>query len=98
MDWRRLLPWYWIQNDPTCMVWDARLNALLDGGSKIEIISDYRCMIDGVQIWTANYPYAYGSPARLAGNTYNMLPTVKTRIKLRRAVRAALVAAIGVDQ
>lgn len=78
IDWYRLLPHYWIQNYPTCEFWDCKLNKLLDEN---ELVVDglYRGTLGGVDVWLGNFPYAYGT-------TYpnGTLPTVKTRLRLRK--------------
>ena len=81
IDWYRLLPWYWFQSYPTSWEWDALLNEILDKRTNVTV-SNYTTTIDGVEIWTANYPYAYGSPR----NTKKFLPSVKTRKRLKKFV------------
>ena len=84
-DWYRLLPWYWIQNDRTDREWDAVLNDLLDRYTLSESL--YCAHLGPVTVWASNWPYAYGTayhPVELHG-----LPMVRTRKRLRAAVRNA---------
>ena len=80
IDWYRFLPQYWIQSDPTCKLWDAKLNKLLDEHELI-VISNCRGKLGGVEVWLENYPYGYGS---LAGTSGGALLMVKTRLRLRK--------------
>lgn len=77
IDWYRLLPQYWSQSAPTCKVWDAKLNKLLDEHELI--IGNGGGKLGGVAVWLENYPYAYG-----ANYPKWELPTVKTRLRLRK--------------
>jgi hypothetical protein len=80
-DWRRLIPRYWLQNDPTDYVWDHLLNKSLDLYEVKEVTSPYLVSAGPFQIWVSNWPHAYGKYYGIGG-----LPTVKTRLRLREAV------------
>lgn len=83
MDLSRLLPRYWIQNYPTNMEWDAMLNDLMDRYPPTDR-GDYTVTFGPVEVWIENWPYAYG---RIDRPTHvDLLPTVKTRKRLRRLV------------
>ena len=84
MDWLRVItPSAWLQLHPTSMEWDKRLNYLLDNH---DIKLGYLTIdIGGVEIWASNYPYAYGS-AHDGSSFRNVLPTVKTRKRLKKLV------------
>ena len=83
IDWQRLFkPYYWNQNYQTCWEWDALLNDILDKAEKVEKTL-HRTNIDGVELWTDNWPYAYGRPILSYRGTVNVLPSVKTRKRLR---------------
>jgi hypothetical protein len=83
MDWGRLIPGYWVQNYPTDLEWDKALNTLMDEAKEVHLKSSYRTEIDGVVIWTHNYPYAYG---HCYGRFVTGLPKVKTRKRLRQFI------------
>lgn len=85
IDWQRLIPRYWLQNCKTDWDWDEILNDLLD---RNEVRPSGRVtMIGTVEVWTSNYPYAYGS----CHNPKNGgLPSVSTRKRLRAIVEAAV--------
>jgi hypothetical protein len=85
IDWERVFkPLYWSQLYPTCWEWDALLNEILDKAEKIENRT-YTANIDGVEIWTSNWAYAYGSPY-VRMNKTDVLPSVKTRKRLKKVV------------
>lgn len=84
-DWYRLLPQYWIQNEPTCWAWDAALNDLLDN-HKIKRDGSYVCQINGVRIWVGNFPYSYGHALEGLLSTGSGLPSVKTRKRLAERI------------
>lgn len=77
IDWYRLLPQYWMQDTPTCKLWDAGLNKLLDEHELI--ITGCHGKLDVAEFWLANYPYGYG-----AIYPRGALPMVKTRLRLRK--------------
>lgn len=79
IDWYRLLPQYWVQSDPTCKLWDAKLNKLLDEHELL--IDGCRGKLGNMEVWLENYPYGYGSFHPPSGTN---LPTVKTRLRLRK--------------
>jgi len=87
MDWRRFMPKYWFQNEPSCEFWDKALNQLLDGveSGEVKMEMGYATVtIDGIEIWNRNYPYSYGSREDYGSK---VLPYVKTRKRLFRLVR-----------
>jgi hypothetical protein len=81
MDWQRLIPRYWTQNEPTCLVWDKVLNKALDN-FPIEYRGGHTCNIGPLQVWISNWPYAYGYNNRHRSG----LPKVATRKRLRRMI------------
>lgn len=84
IDWLRLLPGFWLQNEPTDWEWDATLNRLLD---KHEPKEGYlTASIGGVEVWTGNYPYSYGS---CHDPKLRFLPSVATRKRLRAVLEKA---------
>lgn len=87
IDWWRLLPPYWLQNEPTCWDWDAALNELLDSDAPITC-GEHSCEIAGVPIWAGNYPYSYGSYYPSFGGA-RPLPSVATRKRLHRVIGEA---------
>lgn len=84
-EWKRLLPKYWYQNSPTDWDWDATLNDILDNAKNIEV-SAFTTTIDGVPIWTSNWPNAYG--AFYHHGSIEGVPSIKTRHRLRKLVEA----------
>jgi hypothetical protein len=79
IDWMRLWPMYWLQNERTDWEWDAILNDLLD---KHEPMGESLTVKVGkVEVWVGNWPYAYGSPYGM--NVKDVLPSVRTRKRLR---------------
>lgn len=87
IDWGRLVPGYWIQLHRTVAEWDAFLAGAIATGEITEI-NKHTCKVGGVRVWIANWPHAYGHPYD-AGFPEDMLPTVRTRKMLRRAVLQA---------
>lgn len=83
IDWYRLIPKYWLQNYPTSWEWDALLNDILDT-AEVVIPGYHTTTIDGVEIWTENWPYAYGAPYITRLGMSHFLPSVKTRIRLKK--------------
>lgn len=81
VDWLRLLPRYWFQNNRTDRVWDAALDKAIDAFG-VKKVDSHTCMVGPFEVWIANWPYAYGN--QYGVNDY--LPMAKTRRKLRRAV------------
>lgn len=85
IDWQRLWPAYWVQIQPTDWEWDEILNQLLDlhepvmpyAGSQTVFLGD-------VEVWAANWAYAYGECYR---PKHKGLPSVATRKRLREAIR-----------
>ena len=75
-------PSFWMQNGLTCKVWDKRLNKLMDEAKVVTRTSEYSVSIDGVPIWTGNYPYAYGN--MYCGS--RLLPKCRTRERLQRFI------------
>ncbi len=85
IDWYRLLPQYQYQQSPTDWEWDALLNDILNNAKQVKL-STHTAEIDGVTIWTSNWPYAYGAFYH-HGNSEG-LPSIKTRHRLRALVEA----------
>lgn len=88
---RVLCPIFWIQNEPTCWKWDAELNRMLNE-SEIRDGSfhhgeQYTVFINDVEIWVQNWPYSYGY---VYDGRPKILPSILTRIRLRRAIKAFL--------
>ena len=84
IDWYRLLPQYRHQDSTTDWEWDKLLNEILDDVKFIKL-DVYTSKLDGVEIWTSNWPYAYGA---LYGHSSG-LPSVKTRKRLKAAIEEA---------
>lgn len=79
-DWGRINPRFWFQNNPTSDEWDAILNRAMDtykaelGGYETTL------KLGPLTVWTANWPYAYGS---CWSPSFDGLPRVATRKRLR---------------
>jgi len=83
IDWMRLIPRYWLQNEPTCLWWDKELNELLDK-QEVEPLDEFTCKVGNLEVWIANWPYSYG----YAYNPkYPYLPKVNTRLRLRKMIK-----------
>lgn len=81
-DWYRLLPKFWMQNEPTDRLWDAILNKALDefGYNRR---SDCTGTVGPFTVWVSNYPYSTGWAYEGIGPR-KALPMCRTRIRLRR--------------
>jgi len=80
-------PGFWVSNYPTSDEWDTKLNEMLDN-PKFEDGGPYTVKLNGNLVWVSNYPYAYGFLYKPLGRrTERLLPSRKTRIRLRKAVR-----------
>ena len=75
-------PHYWLSIESTCYKWDARVNYLLDNYTPTSI-SSHVIVINNINIWIANYPYAYGSHW---GGPSDVIPRPKTRVRLKKVV------------
>ena len=80
IDWYRLLPQYWYSYTPTDWEWDKLLNEILDEVKSVKV-GRHTSNLDGVEIWTSNWPYAYGSLHNFGDASG--LPSVKTRKRLK---------------
>ena len=94
MDWQRFIPGFWMQNCPTSLEWDEALNTALDA-NKITKISQHTVCVNGMLVWTSNWPYAYGSPH---SPEVSILPKVSTRKRLMKAVLNAAIAEAVANQ
>lgn len=84
-----MLPMYWFSNTHINPMWDKNINDYLDNTETIFEVNRHTTLIDGkIEIWTSNYPYAYGSfygykgfhlPKSLG---HSGLPLRSTRIRL----------------
>lgn len=87
IDWQRLWPIYWMQNYPTNRVRDGMINREMNN-HPITIIDKYTVKIGRLEVWIENWPYAYGRPAN---PSFPLMPTVKTRKRLRKAANEAII-------
>lgn len=86
MDWQKLIPRFWMQTRPTDLEWDAQLNAALDY-FPVTDLSEHTCRVGPFEVWTRNWPYAYGRLYSLNGKYSNSgVPLVRTRKRLRKAI------------
>lgn len=89
-DWHRLFtPTAWVQLYPVNWDYDKTINDLLDN---ISYIKKEYCVtrINGIPIWTENWPYAYGRTygfRKGSSPTDFQLPSIKTRKRLRKIIR-----------
>lgn len=89
---RLVNPLFWIQIRRTDYDYDAALRRALEEGP-VELRSEHRCRVAGVELWVSNFPYCYGHVMR-GPESSQPLPAPLTRVKLRRALtRAAMEAA-----
>jgi hypothetical protein len=76
MDWLRIFtPRAWLQNYPTSLELDKKINSLLDSGEKLIRISPYNAKLGDMRLWVENYPYAYC-------NYRGKLPKLTTRRRI----------------
>ena len=81
---RLIRPSFWIQNHRTDYKYDEILNELLDN-HEIIIRSNNTIILNGLVVWTSNYPYAYGIPY----DKEDILPRPRTRVRLQHMVTLA---------
>lgn len=85
-------PNWWVMNNSYNETWDKKLNHLLDN-HKLEIDNYHTAELDGITIWIANYPYAYGviwgNPFSKNINTLSLQgrPSRLTIYRLRQRVK-----------
>lgn len=85
-DFHRLFtPSAWIQSTPTDWEWDKQLNALLDTNPRVISLDEFHVELEvaenkSIELWVANYPYAYGFPYSYSSR---LLPSYKTRKRLK---------------
>jgi hypothetical protein len=70
-------PSFWQSNTGVSLAWDMELNLILDNVKEISF-NTHTTKIDGVEIWTSNYPYAYGNAREIPG----CFPKRRTRERL----------------
>lgn len=80
-------PRYWMRNEKTSKSLTDFINNQLDNGVVPVIVNEFEMTLSGVNIWRANFPYAYG-------NIYSrgvapLLPSRSTVVRLRKAEIAA---------
>ena len=80
--WVACRPSFWVSNYPTSDALSVFINDALDKGCKPERVSSHTHRLNGLFLWTVNYPYAYGSPAE---PRIGALPNHRTRERLWRA-------------
>jgi len=71
-------PKWWFRNYSTDDGWSAKLNKLMDENAEVTVSGCFGIKLGDVFVWTANYPYAYGS--RMGIN--DGLPSRKTAVRL----------------
>lgn len=83
MDWYRLLPWHWFQTRRTGYAWDKALRRALRMG--VTAADRHTAVVGPFTVWIGNYPYSFGYNC---DDPFESLPTVRTRIRLRKALQA----------
>jgi hypothetical protein len=87
IDCYRFLPKYWYQNYSTDYIYDTILNDLLDSNPIITDLDDYTITFNNTtNIWIHNFPYAYGSLRDKNYMRISTLPSVATRLRLKKIV------------
>lgn len=81
IDLLRLLPSFWTQTRKTSSAWDRVLRRALDEG--VAHVSAHEVTVGPFTVWVSNYPYAFGYNR---ADPLEQLPSVWTRIRLRRAI------------
>lgn len=74
-------PTFWLQNCTTCEAVDAVLNALMDAEAPVKMGS-HTTRIADLEVWTCNWPYAYGSIYGMG----DQLARPLTRVRLRKYI------------
>ena len=75
-----LNPRFWLMNYPYNKRWDAAVNKALDSGD-IKYVNKFQSIINGIAIWTENYPYGYGLPYN-APLSCSVRPSRKTILRM----------------
>ena len=70
-------PSCWIRKYKTDLIWDMKLNQLLDKHDFADI-GEYTAKLGNTLIWHSNHPYASFSPYRPVVGTVSILPTRTT--------------------
>lgn len=78
-------PAFWSQCGPTCDEYSAAMEEQIDARAPITRLTECTVDLNGVRLWVANYPYAYG---RMSDDPLERLPTARVRKKLRKFVEA----------
>lgn len=76
-------PRWWVMNNIYNEKWDRELNNLLDN-YKLKDIDKYTAVLNGIEIWISNYPYAYGT---VHTNGHYGRPSRSTIYRLRQRVK-----------
>ncbi len=80
-----ITPSCWIRNYAYNEYLDKFILEAIKNGKVTKSDDPYYCVVSGVKLWTANYPYAYGSP--VSDNVGNSrLPSRTTVFKLHEIV------------
>lgn len=77
-------PCFWIQVKPVDWEWDRYLYGMIKSGMPVTQREKYTVRIDGIKVWSSNYPYGYG-------NHYDYdsgIPSPITRILLKKYIAA----------
>lgn len=82
-----LNPVWWMRNHLTNRDWDRALRRAINGNPVVSNMNEYTVLINGVEVWISNYPYAYGSPRHTKA-----LPSRRTALLLRQMQRERLAA------
>ena len=78
-------PWFWLSIDTVDLVWDEKLNQMIDDNVHLEeekVLANetFNIILDGkYKVWVKNYPYGYGNIYGSDG-----LPRRRTRQRLRK--------------
>jgi hypothetical protein len=83
IDWYRLYPDYWFQNYPTSKEWDTVLNTLMDTHPLV-VVDMYTVKFGDTEVWIQNYPHAFACRYTRTNVAPVVLPSVKTRKRLRK--------------
>lgn len=73
-------PSCWIRNHKVDLVWDMKLNQLLDKYDFTDI-TEHTVTLGSTRVWIKNHPYASFSPYSPAAGTVSVLPTRETAFR-----------------
>ena len=75
-----------IRDTRACPILSAKLNELMDEKADVEDVNGYWTKLGNLTLWTANYPFGYGSAL---GDESELLPNRRTVKRLHSYITTA---------